>query len=403
MSSFINNDVLFSYQGSFGPPTYGHYKSMLAFAEQLSTEYTGNIKMFFMMSPGGSKKHLFPTIESRKAVLQEFCDALKLAIENNTKIINKKITFHVGDQEIIIAENQNKSVGTIETINVLIKKTKSEEYKNYNICLGMGLDNAYQLPYWANIDEYENKVHKIYVVPRNPTNEDIEKTRMFRVVNEDKSVAEMRFDVTVPWKNDTFLKCFLSEHFLSEYEKNKIDIKEVNKEMLIDSLTAVNNEKNLFEFYQALPPVVVINNSQIPPTSSSMMRYFIYIYLSPDKNEQKKTDILEKIQKLMFGPNITEDQKGLVENTIKNYETKEIFDNNNNPENKNYETEYSSIEFQGGNNKTKRRRTNKKIRSQKKIYNKFLPNYYVGTRKNQKKRSNKKFRSLRKRRSYKRV
>jgi hypothetical protein len=133
------------------------------------------------------------------------------------------------------------------------------------------------------------------------------------------------------------------------------------------------------------------------------MRYFIYEYLLPDKTETEKTYSLEKIQKLMFGPNITDSQKGLVMNTINDYKTKEIFNNNNIPIDKKYETEYSSIEFQGGNNKTKRRRTNKKIRSQKKIYNKFLPNYYVGTRKNQKKRSNKKFRSLRKRRSYKRV
>ena len=205
MSSFINDDndnddveVLFSYQGSFGPPTYGHYKSMLAFAEQLSKEYNGKIKMLFMMSPGGSKKHLFPTINSRREVLQKFCDMLNIEKDSNDNIINKNITFYVGKEEINIVKNENKSVGTIETIDELAKNYK----KDTKICLGMGLDNAYQLPYWANIDQYKNKVHKIYVVPRNPTEEDIEKTRRFEV--NDESV-EMRFDVTVPWTNNTFL------------------------------------------------------------------------------------------------------------------------------------------------------------------------------------------------------
>ena len=47
----------------------------------------------------------------------------------------------------------------------------------------MGLDNAYQLPYWQDIDKYVDLVHKIYVVPRTPTEAELEKTRMFIVEN----------------------------------------------------------------------------------------------------------------------------------------------------------------------------------------------------------------------------
>ena len=34
-------DCVFSYQGAFGPPTYGHYKSMEAFANQLNIDFIG--------------------------------------------------------------------------------------------------------------------------------------------------------------------------------------------------------------------------------------------------------------------------------------------------------------------------------------------------------------------------
>jgi nicotinic acid mononucleotide adenylyltransferase len=395
------DNVVFSYQGSFGPPTYGHYKSMEAFAQQLSKEYSGEIKMYFMMSPGGSKNHLFPTQEMRKRVLQMFCDMLMSKKDTNERIQNKNITFEVGNEEIEIAnslpakpnkEIGDQSIGTIDTINMLSDKFNKDEY---NICLGMGLDNAYQLPYWAKINDYASKVYKIYVVPRDPTADELEKTRRFIVENTAeptaettaKTTVEMRFDITVPWKNDTFLNCFLPPG--SAVTKDT-----VNKDVLIAALNSVNNDgKEPYKFYQTLPPVVVLTNEEttsaaaatklsIPATSSSMMRYFIGQYLQDiDKNIN-----LEKIQKLMFGPGVlienptggptggptVKDKTDIVMDTINDY--RKVFngkfpDNANvkEPKEKTYEDQYTSIEgFSGGNRKTKRRRTNKKRRSQRK-------------------------------------
>lgn len=372
------NNVVFSYQGSFGPPTYGHYKSMEAFAEQLSKEYSGEIKMYFMMSPGGSKTHLFPTQVMRQRVLQMFCDMLKLKYD-------KRITFEVGNQEIVIANSLDakpgkvigdRSIDTIDTINKLSDEFNKDEY---NICLGMGLDNAYQLPYWAKINLYDSKVYKIYVVPRNPTAEEEEKTRKFTVENTDGTTAEMRFDITVPWKNDTFLNCFLPPG-------SAVTRENVTKDVLIEALNSVN-DKEPYEFKQTLPPVVELTSEEsatvfasaastpklsIPATSSSMMRYFIGQYIQ-EKNIEAN---LEKIQKLMFGPRVlieetptggptVDDKKSIVMNTINDYRDN-VFKGTF-PADDNYESQYTSIEgFSGGNRKTKRRRTNKKRRSQRK-------------------------------------
>jgi nicotinic acid mononucleotide adenylyltransferase len=388
-------NIIFSYQGSFGPPTYGHYKSMIAFAENLSKEYLGDIRMYFMMSPGGSKNHLFKTIDLRRKVLQNFCDILNIEKNNNKEIENKNISFYVGEHEIKIANGEDKSIHTIDTINELIierdKLNNSNENEKYEICLGMGLDNAFQLPYWSKIDEYSKNVHKIYIVKRDLTKEDEEKTRLFEVKHKNPdTIVEMRFDVTVPWTNTTFLKCFLPDN------NNNITLQKGEKDNLIKKLISVNNNgKEPYKFYQSLPRIVVIDK-KIPATSSSMLRYFIYNYLS-EENIIIKGKYLEKIKNIMFGPT-SQDQEQLlvlVMDTINDYKTKEIFNNNNIPFDKNYENEYNNIKFQGGNNKTKSRRANKKRKSQKKIYNKILP-YYVGTRKNQKNHSNKKFRTLRK-------
>ena len=70
-------DVVFSYQGAFGPPTYGHYKSMEAFAQKLNTDFPDEkILMLFMPTAGGSKSHLLPTRIMRKKVLDMFCNML---------------------------------------------------------------------------------------------------------------------------------------------------------------------------------------------------------------------------------------------------------------------------------------------------------------------------------------
>ena len=389
-------DVVFSYQGAFGPPTYGHYKSMEAFADNLTREFSNKkILMLFMPTAGGSKSHLLPTRIMRKKVLDMFCNML------NGKFTNIIFETSEIENEIFDAEETKTKTTTIYTINKLKAK-----YPTSTICLGMGLDNAYQLPYWQDIDKYVDLVHKIYVVPRTPSAEEEEKTRKFTVTNTAESTAEptakttveMRFDITVPWKNDTFLNCFLPPDSSVKDPNNKnvlipVTRDSVTKDVLIEALNSVNDDKEPYKFRLTLPPVVELKNEEttsaaaatilsIPATSSSMMRYFIGQYIQDIDKEAN----LEKIQKLMFGPRVlieenptgsptgghtVSDKTNIVIDTINDYRDN-VFDNNfpkdpneNNSE-KTYEKQYVNLNFFGGNRKTKRRRTNKKRRSQRK-------------------------------------
>jgi hypothetical protein len=157
----------------------------------------------------------------------------------------------------------------------------------------------------------------------------------------------MRFDVTVPWTNETFLNCFLPHSY------SMGTIGKGNKDALIKALED-NNKTEPYMFYQKLPPVVVLGESSIPATSSSMMRYFIGKYLQDNENN------LIKIGKLMFGNDtLTELQKIIVIDTITDYYN--VF-NHSYPVDNDYETQYNSIIFSGGNRKTKKRRSHKKRR-----------------------------------------
>jgi 5'-3' exonuclease len=104
------------------------------------------------------------------------------------------------------------------------------------------------------------------------------------------------------------------------------------------------------------------------------MRYFIGQYIQ----EQNIEANLEKIQKLMFGPGVlneenptgsptggptVSDKTNIVMDTINDY--RDVFKGKY-PADDNYEDQYKIIGFSGGNRKTKRRRTNKKRRSQRK-------------------------------------
>lgn len=252
------SNLIFSFQGSFGPPTLGHLMSMLCFAEQIDKDFCDYKKtMLFMPAAGGSKTHLFPTRASRFHVLRIFCEILKPFYPN--------ITFGVSDIEYNIAgADNNKSVATIHTIRELNKLKTSADDK---ICLGMGLDNAYQLPYWESIDEYVQYLDKIYVVHRDPTPAEIENIGLFDVLNANGTCAKLYFDTRVPsW---------------------------AKKPMSPTSCCP-------------LPTIVTIHDESIPPTSSSMMRYFIGL---GDK---------EKVKTIMFGP-FVDDPADAVDETMRGF------------------------------------------------------------------------------------
>jgi len=173
--------IIFSYQGAFGPPTYGHYKSMSAFAKELNETYKNRtITMYFMPTPSSSsKKHLDPTWSVRIKVLEKFCKDLK-------NLYPKKLYPHINFYVSPIEKNY-KTDGTIDTIKQLKKR-----FPDKNIIIGMGYDNLLQLPYWKGIDEWvDNNVTDIYVIKRNLTTEE-----------EENIVTINEYDVSsiVPWK-----------------------------------------------------------------------------------------------------------------------------------------------------------------------------------------------------------
>jgi nicotinic acid mononucleotide adenylyltransferase len=345
-------NVVFSFQGAFGPPTFGHYISMKLFAEQVLKDYPdATIKMLFMPTAASSSKpHLIETQTTRLEILNKFCELLK---EEET-FKDKMIDFEASEIEYYLYPIK-KSTDTILTINKL-----KEDYQNSTLCIGMGYDNMMQLPYWKDINEYVNKVAKIYVGYRNLTEEEKGKTELFNI---ESNGTNLRFEKIKPWGNDTEIQT---------------KIKEKEKKGTNEQLT----------YSIELPDIVIVgeNNdkSEIPPTSSSMMRHFIYKYI----NEIDKESSMNKIKTIMFGNKNIENIDKILENTINDYKVlnndkakiEKIF----NPE-KNYDKEYRSYENSINKEHSHGGRKPPKKRSYKK------------------KRSNKKFRSLRKRRSYKRV
>ena len=297
------NNVIFSFQGSFGPPTFGHFMSMYNFALQIIKDYRGHKRLFFMPAAGGSKAHLIGTRLQRKNALLSFCKILKSLFPQ------EDIEFGVSEIEYDIAGSANRSVGTIHTIRKLVELKTSESDE---ISLGMGLDNAFQLPYWESIDEYAQHVSKIYVVHRDPTPTEKQNIRLFQVTNADakRTKAKMYFDITIPsWTKAPFLRFFVDPS-----KDVQIAPADPNRQaLLLENLTQAS--KTMFNFYGTLPTIVEIKCNPIPPTSSSMMRYFIAKVLTNESVAENK----EKVKNIIFGRDFP-DMDNVVDETIASYE-----------------------------------------------------------------------------------
>lgn len=259
-----------------------------------------------MPAAGGSKTHLFPTRESRTNVLRVFCQILKSLLPD--------IDFDVSDIEYNIAGSANRSVGTIHTIRKLVElKTNDSD----EICLGMGLDNAYQLPYWESIDEYAQHVSKIYVVHRDPTPTEMQNIRLFQVINADakNTKTKMYFDVTIP----SWTKAPFTQFFIDPTNRPTISASDPNRQaVLLENLTP--SGKDMYKFYGTLPAIVEVKCKSIPPTSSSMMRYFIGQVLKNELANASAEDTVnrEKVKNIMFGRDI-HNQEDAVDETIASY------------------------------------------------------------------------------------
>ena len=171
---------------------------------------------------------------------------------------------------------------TINTIEVLRR-----DYPNHKIILGMGKDNALQLPYWKRIGEYKENVESIYLVKREVEGE----TRVFKNEN---GIEIGTFDITPPtWFRDPNR---LSSVFgIRELEDKKIPNSSIIK--------------------IGLPEIIEINKNK-PSSSSSMIRHFISRII---KNEdiRVREENQTKIKHLMFGTDEFEGYEGIINEIVK--------------------------------------------------------------------------------------
>jgi nicotinic acid mononucleotide adenylyltransferase len=158
--------VVNSYQGAFGPPTLGHYQAMKFAAEAMLRDFPDRkILMLFMPTAAGSAKpHLALTQDERIAALNIYCDKLQ------QEISDPRIKFEASRIEYDIYNNK-KSTATILTLEKL-----RELYPKATLCLTMGLDNLFDLPFWNRVEEYSTFINTIYVPDRDISSEDIYKT-----------------------------------------------------------------------------------------------------------------------------------------------------------------------------------------------------------------------------------
>jgi nicotinic acid mononucleotide adenylyltransferase len=183
--------VVNSYQGAFGPPTLGHYEAMLAAARATLKNYVGaKILMLFMpTAQSGSKTHLLPTQEERIESLNVYCKMLK----NLDEFKDAPITFEASDIEYKIY-SEKKSTATIHTL-IKLKKL----YRRSTIELTMGLDNLYDLPFWADVEDYSKHTQKIYIANREPTDEDKHNTELALFIGDGNKV---RFNKFASWDKE---------------------------------------------------------------------------------------------------------------------------------------------------------------------------------------------------------
>lgn len=356
------NKVVFTFQGAFGPPTHGHYKSMEAFINKIITdyEYTNVSEYIFMFMPtkqSRSKPHLEPTTEHRINILNLFCEKLRETIVASHP--DKQITIISSDIEI----KSEQSSATINTIAAIKKTYKPTHGENLKIIIGMGQDNAYQLPYWERIKDYNDDVDKIYLVKREPETEAT--TRIFR--NSD-NIKVGTFDAKVPsWANKPDNLDKLKEVF------NTIAYKE-STDVLAENVTI-----------QIAIPVIEEIATSIPPSSSSLIRYFIKQYSIIEELEEeleKLEEIRTNIKKLIFGQDTVDkeeeekkEEKKLVNTVINDYKIYDLLEKDySSAEDKKYNKEYLNYEdyltsmTEGGGKKKRssKKRTMKKKRKSKK-------------------------------------
>jgi len=127
--------------------------------------------MLYMPTAAGSaKKHLLPTQAARKQALDYFCTRLSTDPSPELAANRDRIFFQTSTIEYDLynktdVQGEVKKAGDTATYWTL--KELRATYNESIICLTMGLDNMFDLPFWANVHKYPEYVHgQIYVLQR---------------------------------------------------------------------------------------------------------------------------------------------------------------------------------------------------------------------------------------------
>jgi len=299
--------IVLSFQGAFGPPTFGHYMAMVNFAEAM-IEYAGAnnmtgfpiVMLFMPTAASGSKLHLGKTQKSRLYALNLFCKILSTAFSRYPNI-----SFIASDIEYELYGIEPDS-GTYRTIDQL-KKT----YENHLIFLGMGLDNAYQLPYWKKIDTYRDNLAGIFVVPRVLTTAEQERTRQFSIGD---SETKLFFDMIVPWKIEGKAYPVVAEGFNLDPEGVSLD-----KNFDLRPYFPNGGHYNL-----PLPEIKIVTYYPVPNTSSTHLRQLICSFINSPGSRTRSDGLRDEIIRYMFGGMVDPDVEGVFNDTIKDYQAKKL-------------------------------------------------------------------------------
>jgi len=203
------DDIVDSYQGSFSPPHIKHAGCMFLNAIQHLIDYDSSDHILMLFMPGkssSSKKHLEPTYNQRVEMLNIYCEMLDTAFNTENKFLCLRNFNNLIDELDImnaieqflplfddeyddffqfIYTNRGKLIFETSKIEFFTPKSETiftidaliEKYPNTKINLTMGIDNAFDLPFWAKVKEYNDKINKVYTPYREIS--DAEKKKLY--------------------------------------------------------------------------------------------------------------------------------------------------------------------------------------------------------------------------------
>ena len=281
--------IVNSFQGAFGPPTAGHYEAMRLAALATLRDYPDpsvTILMLYMPTAAGSaKKHLLPTQAARKAALDYFCtmlhtDTTPELVANRERIFFQTSTIEYELYNATEVQGEAKKAGDTATYWTL--KQLRATYPTSTICLTMGLDNLFDLPFWANVQKYpeylQGSAGQIYVLQRDEEAEIETQTHVW--------VPPIKFNKFASW-NPKFKDGSIHQ---TPYEESDLHKKLATE--FPPSNTSLDTILKSIHFVLLESP---------PPTSSSLLRIALMKYYNTGANAAAKAKYYNAL-KILTGP-----------------------------------------------------------------------------------------------------